>query len=302
MRKILIAAAAAGLVTTPAQAADDSAPSVYEPSGPWQADFGEDYCRLARSFSDGEHELFLALERIQPGPMARLILIGDEFRLFRRATQLGYRYLPSGDDRMALLLRSETGDGQQYLNLGDIMMGPAFVPPEPGSPPTPPAPYTREGELDFAKDVTGIELDEGLLQSMQIDTGALKAPIEVLQACADDLLKYWGLDPEKHKTLTRPAFPASDATKWLPAGTLSFEDFGKLSGGANQIRLLLDEAGKPKSCDVHWPSLSENTNKAVCKALLEKAEYTPALDVSGQPMASYAMINAVFLFPPFGGT
>jgi hypothetical protein len=54
MKRLLAAIAASCALAGIAHAADDSAsPRVFEPSGPWAADYGEDYCRLARNFSDG---------------------------------------------------------------------------------------------------------------------------------------------------------------------------------------------------------------------------------------------------------
>ena len=48
-------------------------------------------------------------------------------------------------------------------------------------------------------------LTEGLISPVRVETGSLRAPIEALQVCADDLLTVWGLDIEKHKTMTVPA-------------------------------------------------------------------------------------------------
>ena len=34
-----------------------------------------------------------------------------------------------------------------------------------------------------------------------------ESQIAAMQACADDLLKVWGLDPDKHKAMSAPAVP-----------------------------------------------------------------------------------------------
>ena len=63
-------AAAALLVAPAAQAQEET---VFRPAGNWTADYGDDYCRLIRNFTDGTREMSLALERLQPGAQVRLI-------------------------------------------------------------------------------------------------------------------------------------------------------------------------------------------------------------------------------------
>ncbi|KPL69017.1 hypothetical protein SZ64_13445 [Erythrobacter sp. SG61-1L] len=331
MRKILASASVFALLSATAHAADGDASRVYKPSSAWQADFGDDYCRLARSFSDGKDTLSVALERIQPTNSVRLILVGNGIRMFRGSDQLGFTLSPSGGERKGPFWRSETTDGRQYLNLGEVFMAPpmAFgappgaprvearkefdrVPDKPaaGAPPAPPQPgqplaippYNRTAEQEFAKGVTAIDITSGVMEPARIETGNLKAPIGVLQQCADDLLAVWGLDPEKHKAMTRRAAPATEANKWLPTGTIGFGDFPKLGGSANQFRIMVSAEGKPTSCTVHWPTLEQKTNDAVCKAIMNKGEFSPALDAAGQPMSSYWTVAPFFLMPPFGGT
>ncbi|HTN13203.1 MAG TPA: hypothetical protein VL094_00190 [Sphingomonadaceae bacterium] len=280
---------------------------MYKPVSAWQADFGEDYCRLARSFSDGKDTLSVALERIQPGNAVRLILVGNGIRMFRGSDQFGYTLSPSGGERKGPFWRSETTDGQQYLSLGEIFMaspkafGTAPPPPQPSQPLAIP-PYDRTAEQDYAKGVNAIDITSGVIEPVRIETGGLKAPVGVLQQCADDLLTVWGLDAEKHRTMTRPVQPASEANKWLPSGTIGFKDFGKLGGAANQFRVMVSADGRPTACNVHWASLEQKTNDAVCKAIMNKAAFFPALDAAGQPMASYWTVAPFFLMPPFGGT
>lgn len=295
MRKILASASVLAVLSSTAHAAEASSPHTYKPSSPWQADFGDDYCRLARSFSDGKDTLSVALERIQPTNSVRLILVGDGIKMYRGSNEMGYSLSPSGGQRKGPFWRSETGDGHQYLNLGEVFL--AGPPAAAGPPP----PYDRAAEQEFAKGVNAIEINSGVMEPIRIETGALKAPVGVLQQCADDLLASWGLDPEKHKTMTRPVMPANEANKWLPTGTIGFGDFGKIGGSANQFRIMVSAEGKPTSCVVHWPSLEQKTNDAVCKAIMSKGSFTPALDAAGQPMASYWTVAPFFLMPPFGG-
>lgn len=318
------AALAAGAMTLGSVSLQaQEAPRVFTQTGPWSLDFGEDYCQLASVYTNGEDEIAFAMERNRAENMVRLILVGDSIRTFRAADQIGYSYLPAGSDRSAMYIKSETPDGRAYFNFGNIYIGPdpfaAFVAdgpagPGPGAPPADAAgaapaegaafvlpPYSRDAELEFARGITGIEFDEGLLRGFLLQTGSLRAPIEALQTCMDDLLNSWGLDYQKHRTMTRRPAPIGNAWEWIPRGTVGIQDFAAFGGARNPIRVMIDEAGAPTSCHVHWPSLPERKNNAICEAIMENGSFTPALDAEGQPMATYWTADYIFaLNRPFG--
>jgi hypothetical protein len=300
MRYILATITTIALASVPANDAIAQDAAVFTPSSAWALDYGDDYCRLMRDFSDGDDTIGLFIERTQPGPFVRLIVIGDGVRLFRGAEQIGYRMNPGGAPRTVQKLRFLTGDGQQYLNLGPTTLADAPT-PAPGAPPSFPARYTPEGETAAAAQITGLTLDAGLTSPVRIETGSLGSAATALQACADDLLASWGLDPELHKGLTRPAMPSAPTAGWIAADTIPFADFAKLSGGNNELRVIVDAQGQPQSCAVQFPALDAAINQRVCAAVMEKAAFAPALDAAGQPMASYWTSSVFFLLPPFGG-
>lgn len=299
MRKIISSAAVAGLLASTAVQAQDVA--VFKPASVWAADYGEDYCRLIREFSDGTNTINLAFQRVQPGADTQVMLIGNGVRTFRGATQLTWHFTPTDSERKTNYARSETGDGQQYLRMDNVTLVP-FTPPAPGTPPGPPPPYSRTDEQAKTKAYTGLTMTAGLTRPIQIDTGPLDGPVAALQTCADDLLQTWGLDPAKHKTLTAVAVPTPRADGILPTGTIPFSDFAKFAGGGNTIRLMLNAEGKPTACHVHSPTLSAAKNEEICKLAMERASFTPAKDAQGQAMASYWMGSPMFLgAPPAGG-
>ncbi|GEM_PF-726743 len=332
MKKLIALVATSAFVAGSAQAQEID---TYEPDSSWALDFGEDYCRLGREFSNGDDSVTLLLERTHPNAQVRVIVIGNSVRLFRRAETIGYRWMPSGGPRMAQKLVQETGNGQQYLNLGPSTLadfGGGFGGPGGGAGPgagpgagagagagfTPPAPgtpfYSRDMEVEQAGNVNGIRLTEGLTSSVQINTGSLARPIEGMQACADDMLVYWGLDLEAHKTLSRTVvpgdgtvrtgdngFPTNPSAGWISQNTVGFQDFVYLSGGNNEIRVMVNAQGRPTSCVVHFPSLPESTNESICEQVMENGEFLPALDADGNAIDSYWMTNVFSLTPPFGG-
>lgn len=290
-------ALALGVFAGPAEAQKTK---VFAPSSAWALDYGPDYCRLMRDFKSGSETIGLFVERTQPGPMARLIVIGDSVKLYRGAQQVGYRMHPSGAPRMAQMLRYQTSDGQQYLNLGLTTF--ADMPVSlPGAPPPMVPPYTRAGEVAVAATIKGIALDRGLTIPVLIETGELGEAVGALHGCVDDLLASWGLDAELHKSLSRPAMPARPTAGWIAGDAIPFTEFSKLSGGNNELRVMIDRAGKATSCHVQWPTITEAINKKICSSVMKNSEFVPALDKNGNPIDSYWITSIFFLMPPFGG-
>jgi hypothetical protein len=302
MKGMLSWVAAASLLAAPAAQAQEET-TVFKPAGNWTADYGDDYCRLIRNFTDGTRQFSLALERLQPGPDVRLIVVGEGMRPFRGADQIAYQFLPSGSSGKARYVRSDTADGKQFVSFDPVTLAPrpAFTPPAPGTPPAPPPVYSRADEQTAGRAITGFLLTEGLISPVRVETGSLGAAIGALQTCADDLLTVWGLDADKHKTMTAVAMLNPSSGGVLPQGTIPFGEFEKLGGGANQVRLLIGADGKVTTCAIYSPSLSPTLNEKICTLAKERASFQPAKDAAGQAMASVWMGSPMFLGPPFPG-
>lgn len=300
-------AAAALLSPLTAQARDET--SVFRPTGNWTADYGDDYCRLIRTFTDGRRELGLALERLQPGAEVRLIVVGEGLRPFQGADEIGYRF-QGGNSGEARFARSETADGQPYFSLDSVSLAPspAFTAPVRDAAYSPPPMYSRADEQAAARAITGLMLTEGLVSPVQVETGSLGAPVEALQACADDLLAVWGLDAEKHKSMTAAAMLNPNPDGVLPPGAIRLNELNRLrggglqhrqvvGGGANEVRLLVGADGSVTECAIVSPSLAQSVNDRICSLATERASFQPARDVAGQPMASVWIGSPMSLAP-----
>lgn len=303
-------AAAACMASAPLLAQE---PRVFTQSGPWTADFGDDYCRLARTFSNGEDTISLAFERIAVVPKVTVLVVGDSIQMFRGAERIGFHFLPNNSPFEASFSRSETPDGQQLLMISDLnvwsmpQLNLAFEPSEenpetvPSAPPFPVAPPVgipgfEQAELDQAAQVTGILLRQGLTAPVQLNTGSLRAAFEVLQSCSYDLLQSWGLDAEKHRTMQRGAMPYP--ARLISNRTVPFQENSRLVGGNNQVRIMVSSEGNPTSCHIHTPTLSERVNERICEQVMTNARFNPARDAEGQPMASYWTAPVGVLYGP----
>lgn len=302
IRKLTTLACASLIVATsltPA-VAQDAEPRVFTRTGQWQLEAADEECRIARVFTNGDHQIALALERNRADPLVRIVLVTDALSFYRTAEELGYTFQPAGEHRAARYITAEMAGGQHYYNLGNVLLA---VPPAAGTPlPTPGTPqpvYDRVAEQAYAAGITAIEFNEGLTQPVRLETGSLRAAITALQACQDDLLRSWGLDWEKHQTMTRRAAPDGAASDWIPAATIGFGDFASLSAGRNPFRVMVSAEGQPTACSAMWVSLDATKNERMCNAIMEHGRFLPALDAAGQPMASYWIVDYLFgLAPP----
>jgi hypothetical protein len=230
----------------------------------------------------------------------RLIMISEGLKTYRSTDELGWNFAPtSGAERMARFTKADMGKSKTYYNFGPVSIAP-FEPPAPGTPPAPPT-YDRKAEQLAAKPYDAITLGSGFVGPVRIETGSLEAPMGALQACADDLVKTWNLDPAKMSGNWSPAMPEGGGSGWLPQGTIPFPELFKLAGGANQVRLMLDAGGKATGCFIHWATLSAETNEKICAILMSKAKFVPAKDAEGQPIASFWIGSPQFLGPPMFG-
>lgn len=285
--------------TKPAMA-QDAVPTVFTRTGQWQLEAADEECRIARVFTNGDRQIALALERNRADPLVRVVLVTDALSFYRTAEELGYTFQPSGEHRSARFITAEMGGGQHYYNLGNVLLA---APPAAGTPPpapgTPQPVYDRAAEQAYAAGITAIEFNEGLTQPVRLETGSLRAAITALQACQDDLLRTWGLDWERHQTMTRRAAPDGPASDWIPDGAIGFGDFASLSAGRNPFRVMVSAEGRPTACSAMWVSLDATKNERVCNAIMENGRFLPALDAAGQPMASYWIVDFLFgLTPP----
>lgn len=285
-----LAAAAAALSPTTVTAQDNA--RVFQPSGPWTADFGDDYCRLIRTFSDGRDTVSISFEKIDTRPSMRLLVLGNAVSVFRRADEIGLDFLPSDTPQRHRYARSVSTDGQQLLIFSWISLtGEQLAPTDRATVAAnqAPAPAPSIAELnarDLARgaEITGLSLSSGLTTPIRIETGALRNAVGVLQDCGYDLLSSWNLDGEKHRTLSRAAVPAQPIQ--LPANTIPVRELARLVGTSNTVRVMVDAQGKATACHVHFATLSEDVNDRVCSHLMGIG-YLPALDEEGQALASY---------------
>ena len=285
--------ALSAFATAPAYAAD--APRTYTPASVWAMNYAEDSCQLTRDFARGDDLITVAFERFKPGDTVELAIVSDDLRRAAKEYTTKFRFRPDAVQFESAQFRGELDDGRDYYGLGPVRIGIAAAPFADGAQVQQAAAalYRPAEELEAARKLTLLEVTEGFTKDFTIDLGPMAPPIQAMQACIDELLGHWGVDVERHRTLTRPAIPREDPQTWVTKADFPVDMRQRRRSGFNSVRLLLDETGRPTSCHVQRAG-ADSFNSAACRILMERGRFEPALDAAGQPMPSYWVTNFRF--------
>ena len=297
-RGALIMAGAGALAVT----ATAKEPLRLAPSSKWHVNYAADSCRLARSFGTGQEEVIFVLDRFQPGPMVYMTLTGKPVGVRGESRNAVIRFGPNEMEQKrtfsvgkmesgapavivdgALVVAGSDASWESALDekdeKGDADSAGAILP-----------------EIDPARNVlvTSMEIRMIGKQPVVLETGSMGNPMAALTACTDDLLRGWKVDVEAHRALSRRASPASNPGRWLDSGDYPISMLVRGYQGIVHFRLIVDEFGKPASCHIQQSTRPTEFDEAVCKGIMRRAEFEPALDAAGKPVASYYLNRVRF--------
>ena len=120
-------------------------------------------------------------------------------------------------------------------------------------------------------------------------------PLASLRECSWATVKLWGLDVDQQKRLTRRAEPKGHTTDWFNVDDYPPKMFKAGHQGIVNFRMIIDETGEPLSCHIQESTRPKDFDDAVCKAVMKRARFEPALDAQGKPVASYWRQTVRFL-------
>lgn len=278
------------------------------PSSKWHVNYADDSCRLARTFGTGKQQVVLALDRFQPGPTVYMTLMGTPVGVNGNARKVVILFAPNEVEqpRTFEVGKVESGSPAVIVIDGVIVGGndPAWEAAiaddasgkDEGAKDGGRYAPTERPDIDPARNdaVTSVEIRLQGKQPVLLETGSMGAPMKALAACADDLLRGWKIDVEAHRNLSRRAIPAGNPASWM-----SGNDYPPLLAMRGQqgivyFRLIVDAAGKPTSCHIQQSTRPVEFDDAVCKGLMRRATFEPALDAAGKPMVSYYLNRVRF--------
>lgn len=293
-----VAVAALTLSHHPARAADE--PVRLTPSSKWHLEYADDSCRLVRQFGTGEQTSWLIIERFRPGEEFRLTIAGKPFRNARSGRDVALRFGPAEREQQVSFIKGEMADKPSLVFTEHLRIAPATPQEEEalerleGSDPYrlfDLAPIGPERE----RAATSISVDPWATPEVVFEAGSLGEPFAALRKCMDELLTHWGIDVKRHASRTRGAMPTESPGNWLHSSDYPRSLLRQGSQGIVHFRLSVDSNGNPSDCHIQRSTRPEGFDEAVCRALMRRARFKPALDAEGKPIASYHINSVQFV-------
>lgn len=305
-KSIVLAGVAITMLAPGIASADEGEdPFVLTPSSKWHVNYADDSCRLVRSFGEEEDALVFFAERYEPGDSFFMVVAGNPLDAGRFADTV-FRFGPDGYEYDG---PSQTGDLGEYspavmVSQMLLIAHPDIVEEAEKYDDFDLEKWTQEADV-FGQTISAeqeaaiswLEIRRGQERPIRLELGSMGPPMAALRKCTEELLTHWGIDLETHRGLTRGVEPKSDPGRWLRPRDYPSELVRKGTQGLVQFRLSVGADGKPTQCHIQRSTRPEAFDKAVCNTLMRRAEFEPALDAKGQPVASFWRSTVRFMIP-----
>ncbi len=280
---------------TPAFAAKE--PERLSPSSKVYLDYGEDKCRMAREFGTDKNKVTLMMDRFGPDDESNIILSGPRFKKYSVDGMMSVRFMPYDADPKVAYFAGFLGKGNPAM----IVRGTTRI-----------SPYSKEEikQIEAAqknKDksaasqvppimpitpaqeaaVTGVAIKIPGSAEMILETGSLGKAFVEMRKCTDNLLTTWGVDPAKYAGQSKAVEPITRPEQWVVSNDYPQAALYKYKRAIINFRLSVNDTGAATACFVQQSADTPEFDGIVCKALMRRAKFSPALDAQSKPMASF---------------
>ncbi|MBO6527273.1 hypothetical protein [Erythrobacter sp.] len=279
---------------------------ILKPDSKWVADFGEDNCRLIRTFGKSDEQTVLIIEQIAPSTDFNWTVAGTSLARVRWSRDVEVRWGPEFQSYEKRFLKADLGK-----------FGPAFVGKgwEAHTVVQSKVKEKELRELGRAELASGLEpvlagLDEhrasrveylSFWQGDRMKTTLLledmRAAIAALNKCTLDLATSWGFDESYKDRLTTKAI-------WLNARDVATEiqrnyPSRALTRGSQanfRMRIIVGVDGRAERCDWINDTSADNfdMSRTPCDVIMKKAEFEPALDENDRPIRSIYQTSVLY--------
>lgn len=299
MRWILIAS----LVGFPqaASAQGDVAPVVV-PTSDWVLDYGEDRCRIVRSFGEGDTKSIIYFEQAEPSSVLNWVVAGPLLGPLRAKSKVTVQFGPGnpsfemehqgatlGQFGDALSSTGFRGMISETTSSGDPENAQRFDEMAKSSRTLVPSEGAKVEWLEIRPDRSG---------PVRFALGNMQPAYEAMNACMANLVTHWGLDPQRElqrvsgPVPTNPEVVATRIQRKYPHSALE-----KGQQALIAARVMVDAEGKITDCAIVELTEAEKFGAGVCRQITSTARFDPAVDASGAAMPSYYVFRIRYVIP-----
>lgn len=251
-------------------AAAQELPKPLAPSSKWQIDYASGDCRLIRSFGEGRH--LVTLQFARANDIDELVMA------------LGGREMPTTREEVPVAVGTSTvaqvpGMHARGVATDDHLLGSIRFHTDVDLPKA-----LRSDVSQGKPTVLSVAFVRGY--QLALDLGMMKAPLAALDACADDLVKGWGVDLAQMRRQRSAPEPANDVSRWFRSSDYPEKQGHQGAGGLVGIRLVVGVDGAVKKCEVYMSGGDKAFEETTCRLVMERARFRPAIGADGRPIAS----------------
>lgn len=255
------------------------------PRSDWTVDYAEDSCALQRDFGSEGEVVHLEFRQFAPDTRMQVLVASPDYALRNVQFVPSVRYSTDGEPHVPQwMLRLAYPGGVRGVQFDDTLR----ASDDPQRLEANQSQWRGEARVAREQAIEWIEVSDVFRRDFRLVTGRMHAPMEALRTCLDELLTHWGIDAAAHRTLSRPAQAVnfeqlvSAVREAYPREMRGTRDHTRL-----RIRLDVSAEGRATGCHLQHTLGADGFEQAACAALLENARFSPALDATGNPIASY---------------
>jgi len=264
------------------------------PSSPWNLRYELESCQMVRTFGEGKDKTVFYLESYGLTGGFSLVLAGKPLRTLHQDERIPLRFGAKYAEQTLPFKRGKLAEFSPALIFSRVFLGPAPAADD-TSTPSPQtvlqyenAPRQENGAKWLAVGTPG--------KAVVLELGPMEKVMQVVCECSIDLMKSWGLDIERHRTMTRLAEPVGDFGSWLISSDYPVVSVLRGTEANLYVRMMVDETGAPTSCHVQ-ATTSPEFGEISCQGLMKRARFNPALDAAGVPMPSIFQTSINYRLP-----
>lgn len=258
-----------------------------KPATKWIADYQDEDCSIRRGFiAEGRKAMVLELSSFSYGENFRVKVYGEGITVRDNPPRTKFEPDDTLDQHKDAVLVKFT-DGKRGILYKDMIFRNSEV-EKIGDKATESWRMGSAARDARENEITALFIGKAFQEDVRLQTGSLHGALEALRTCLADLAKTDGLDPEKLEHLSRQV-TAKDILLWTSKVQEVYpDDMARKGRSASvDVRLIVDEQGKPATCLARNLGQEESFTSTACERMMRYARFEPALDADGHPTRGY---------------
>lgn len=273
----------------PIQFVDAKQTLQFKATSDWVLRYEDDSCRLFRRFGEGKDTIMIVFTRFGPGDDFRFTLAGKAVHRYSGKRPLFMQFGPHEEIQEVEYAKGTMGKLPALIVVGSMRIAPWTETEKKKITANEMVGWYRVAPLsdERYKAVDRLFVQFSKKKSISLQLASLAKPFAAFDTCIDELMTHWGIDVERHKGMTAPARPATNPGNWIKSREYPKDMLGQGQPALVNFRLSIDENGNTTDCHIQQTTRPREFDKAVCKTMMRRSMFHPALDKDGKPMASY---------------